>query len=248
MRSEYHAVNRTLARYLCWKFDIVIRVKIRSEYPEIGRVLAEYLCWRFDTVVIGAKNIPASGGLLLIGNHQEAFDGPLVLHGTRSRAVKLVVKNDSESRTALSLLRLLTGALTINRNTGDLETMRMVESILKRKGAVCMFPEGHRSESGTVKGFHPGGAVIARRVPSAKIVPFAITNADHLTVGTVVKNLDQGIHRRKKPTIAFGQPFQLPASYLPKREQRDVDIDFIRRRVLDLLPREMEGEDVLYRV
>jgi|SRR3989344_188461 len=247
MLSEYPEVGRALTRYLCGRFDIVIRGKIRPEYPEIGRLLAAYLCWRFDAVIIGAEHIPTSGGLLLLGNHQEVFDGPLVLYGARSRKVRLVVKNDGESRTALSLLRLLTGALTINRNTGDLETMRMVENILERGDTACMLPEGHRSgQTGKVIGFHPGVAVIARHVPSARIVPFGITNASHLTVGKVVKNLDRGIHRRNKPTIKIGRPFQLPPAHLSKREQREVDVTFIRRQVLNLLPPELEGEDILY--
>jgi len=248
MRSEYSEVGRALALDIYRLFDAITRgeVKIRSECPEVGRVLAEYLCWRFDAVIKGAESIPASGGTFLIGDHQQAFDGPLVIHGARSREVKLVVKNDGESRKGLYLLRLLTGAITINRNTSDFETMRMIVSTLERKGTVCMFPEGHRSEDGKVKGFHPGVAVIARHAPGAKIVPFAITNASHLTVGTVVKNLDQGIHRRKKPTIEFGKPFQLPPAHLPPKQQREEDTRVIRRSVLDLLPEDMEGEDELF--
>ena len=247
MLSEYPEVGRALTRNLCWRFDAVIKGKIRSEYPEVGRLFAAYLCWRFDAVIIGAEHIPTSGGLLLLGNHQEVFDGPLVLYGARPRKVRLVVKNDGENHLALSLLRQLTGALTINRNTGDLEAVKMVENILERGDTACMLPEGHRSgQTGKVIGFHPGVAVIARHVPSAKIVPFGITSAGHLTVGKVVKNLDRGIHRRNKPTIKFGRPFQLPPAHLSKREQRDVDVTFIRRQVLNLLPPELEGEDILY--
>jgi len=248
MRSEYSAICRALALDSYRLFNAIIKgdVKIRSEFPEVGQLLAWYLCWRFDAEIIGVENIPVSGGTFLIGDHQQAFDGPLVIHGARSRGVNLVVKNDSESRKALTLLRLLTGAITINRNSSDFETMRTIVSILKRGGAVCMFPEGHRSKDGKVRGFHPGAAVIARRAPKAKIVPFAITNASHLTVGSVVKNLDRGIHRRKKPAIEFGPSFQLPPARLPPKQQREEDTRIMRGSVLDLLPEDMAGEDVLY--
>ncbi len=246
MRSEYRVVGRTLARYLDFRFGSVFRCEIRTEYPEVGRVIAAYLCCRFDAEIIGAENIPASGGVQLVGNHLVEFDGPLVVHGARSRDVKLVVKNDGEDTRALHLVSLLTGALTITRNTSNLETMRTIESILTRKGVVCMFPEGHRSEDGKVRGFHQGVAVIARHVPSAKIVPFAITNAEKLGVGPVVANLDRGIHRKDKPTIEFGPSFQLPPAHLSKRRQRKLDVFTMRQSVLDLLPPEMEGEDKLY--
>jgi 1-acyl-sn-glycerol-3-phosphate acyltransferase len=246
MHSEYRVVGQTLARYVSWRLGSVIRGEIRSEYPEAGRVLAAYLCWRFDAEIIGAENIPASGGVQLIGNHLKEFDGPLVIHGARSRDVKLVVKNDGEDPRALHLVSLLTGALTITRNTSDLETLRTIESILTRKGVVCMFPEGHRSDDGKVRGFHPGVAVIARHVPSTKIVPFAITNAKHLGVGMVVRNLDRGVKRKARPTIEFGPSFRLPPAHLPNREQRCADVARIRRSVLDLLPPEMEGPDELF--
>lgn len=251
LRFEYSVVGRALAIDSYRLFDAIIRgeVRIRSEFPEVGRVIARYLCWRFGAKIIGAENIPSSGGVLLIGNHLQVFDGTLGTHGPQPREVKLVVKNDGENRLGLRLLRLLTGAITMSRNTGDLEAVRMIESILEQKGVVCMFPEGHRPEDGKMRGFHPGIAVIARHVPSAKIVPFGITNASHLTFGTVVKNLDRGISiKGKRPTIRFGKPFQLPTERFPKskREQRYADVAFIRQRVLDLLPPYMEGPNELF--
>jgi len=38
----------------------------------------------------------------------------------------------------------------------------------------------------------------------------------------------------------------LPPSHLPSKQQREEDVTIIRRRVLDLLPPTMEGENVLY--
>jgi 1-acyl-sn-glycerol-3-phosphate acyltransferase len=246
MHFAYHGVGSTFARYLSLRFGTVFRAELRSEYPEVGQWLADYLCWRFGAITIGTENIPTSGGVLLIGNHQKEFDGPLVIHGSRPRVVRLVVKNDGESQKALQLLRLLTGAVTINRNTNDLETMRTIESILAREGVVCMFPEGHRSEDGKVRGFHPGAAMVARRVPSARIVPFAITNARDLGMGTVVRNLDRGLPGEDKPTIKIGPSFQLPPAHLSRKRQRRLDLTTIRQSVLDLLPKEMEGDDELY--
>ncbi len=249
MSVEYSVVGRALALDSYRLFTAILNgeVRIRSEFPEVGQLLARYLCWRFGAQIIGAENIPSSGGVIFFGNHLQVFDGPLATHGAQPREVKLVVKNDGESRVGLRLMRLLTGAITINRSTGDLEALRMIESILKQNGAACMFPEGHRPRDGRMKGFHSGIAVLARHVPSAKLVPFGITHAGHLTFSTVVKNLDRGVYiRGERPAIRIGKSFQLEPAHLGKREQREKDVFTIRRSVLDLLPPEMEGENELH--
>jgi len=219
---------------------------MRVAYQAIGRLLAAYLFERFYAVAIGTGNIPAFGPTILAGNHQEAYDGILVLRGARLRRVIMMVKTDGEKPVTLYLLNLLGDTLSIHRSTGDLEAMRLAIGVLERGDVLCMFPEGHRSESGKVKGFHPGIATIARHIPSAKIVPFGITNASHLGVGKVVTNLDRGVRREKNPTIRFGPAFRLPPAHLPIKQQREEDIANIRRRVLALLPEDMEGKDILH--
>lgn len=217
---------------------------MQNVYLTLGRAIAWYLFWRFNAVSIGEENIPKSGPLLFAGDHQQVFDGLLSRYGTRSRkVVRTMIKLDGEHPLALYLLDKLADMFTIKRNISDLEAMRMAISVLKNGDAICMFPEGHRSKE--VIGFHPGVAMIARRVPSAQIVPFGISNAEHLTVRKVIRNLDRGLPG-KRPTIRFGPPFRLPPTYLPTKQQREVDIDRIRREVLALLPPELEGKNELW--
>lgn len=218
---------------------------MQNAYLTLGRAIAWYLFWRFNAVSIGEENIPKSGPVIFVGNHQQLFDGVLTRYGTRSRkVVRTMIKVDNVPHLALDLLRVLADMFTISRNTGDLAAMRMAISVLEAGDAICMFPPGHRSEK--VIGFHPGVAMIARRVPSAKIVPFGVINAHRLTLDKVGLNLDRGIRTKNPPTIRFGQPFQLPSASLPTKQQREVDIDLFRRKVLDLLPPKLEGKNELW--
>ncbi len=216
---------------------------MRLGYQLIGRPIGKYLFWRFDVRVLGVENIPTSGPLLFVGNHQREFDGALVLRGI-PRRVRTIIKSDQESKLALLLLGIIADTFTIKRNSSDIGAIRRAKTILESNIALCMFPEAHRSRE--VIGFHPGVASIARGVEHLQIVPFGITNADHLGVSTVIKNLHTGIKTGSRPTIRFGVPFQLPTTHLPKRQQRSANVEMIRRKVLDLLPADMEGENVLH--
>ena len=215
-------------------------------YYAVAQPLATYLFWRFGAVAQGVENIPRSGPIILVGNHQREFDGVLVLRSV-PRRVRTIVKSDNEDPKALFLLSLLADMFTIDRNSSDVGALRKARHVLKNGGALCMFPQAHRTFE--VIGFHPGVVALARSTDGIQIVPFGIVHAQDLTVGTVTRNLLRGIQTDEKPTISFGEPFQLaPLPPAQARKQRDADLELIRRSVLDLLPPEMEGENVLHRI
>ncbi|HEX7456583.1 MAG TPA: lysophospholipid acyltransferase family protein [Candidatus Nanoarchaeia archaeon] len=215
-------------------------------YYAVAKPLATYLALRFGAVAQGVENIPRSGPIIAVGNHQKEFDGILVLWGIRRRT-RTIVKSDNENPLALFLLSFLADMFTINRNSSDYGALRKARKVLRRGGAICMFPSAHRTIK--VGGFHPGVVGLARSTEGVQIVPFGITHAEGLGVGTVVRNLHRGAQAENKPTIRFGEPFQLaPLPPAEARRQRDADLDFIRGRVLDLLPAELEGENTRYTI
>jgi 1-acyl-sn-glycerol-3-phosphate acyltransferase len=68
------------------------------------------------------------------------------------------------------------------------------------------------------------------------ILPVAVTGSDKL------RNLWWCFLHRPRITITIGQPFSLPpGNGKPTREQRQQMIDFIMRKVADLLPPEYRG-------
>ncbi|OGY26943.1 MAG: hypothetical protein A2Z11_02735 [Candidatus Woykebacteria bacterium RBG_16_43_9] len=216
---------------------------MKLAYYGVAIPLAHLLFWRIGAVAEGIENIPRSGPVLFAGNHQKEGDGVLVLRGI-PRRVRTLVKSDNESGIALFLLGLLADMIIIDRNSSDYGALREARYILKSSGALLMFPGAHRIRE--VIGFHPGVASLARCTDGVMIVPFGILHADHLGVSEVIRILFRGSKTKEKPTIRFGEPFKLPPAHLPSKQQREEDVATIRRRVLDLLPEDMEGENVLY--
>ena len=216
---------------------------MKLAYYGVAIPLARLLFWRMGAVAKGVGNIPRSGPVLFAGNHQREGDGLLVLRSI-PRRVRTIVKSDNEDPKALYLLNLLADMIILDRNSSDYDAFREARNVLKSGGALCMFPGAHRTFE--VIGFHPGVASLARCTDGVRVVPFGITHADHLSVREVIRILFRGPKTEERPTIRFGASFQLPHSHLPSKQQREEDVTIIRRRVLDLLPPTMEGENVLY--
>src|SRR4030067_2699414 len=128
-------------------------------YYAVAQPLAAYLFWRFGAVAQGVENIPRSGPIILVGNHQREFDGVLVLRSV-PRRVRTIVKSDNEDPKALYLLNLLADMIILDRNSSDYDAFREARNVLKSGGALCMFPGAHRIRE--VIGFHPGVASLAR--------------------------------------------------------------------------------------
>lgn len=214
-------------------------------YKTVGRSVARYFFWRFNAQVLGIENVPRSCAVLFVGNHQSNFDGVLVL-GSIARRVRIMIKSDGEDPRALLLMKVFADMFTVTRNSRDLTAMRKAQSVLQNGGAICMFPEGHRSVE--VIGFHSGVATIARKIDGLKIVPFGITHSN-ISIGGALRNLGiTQLQPELKPTIVFGPAFELPpaTSFSTSKDQRVADTVYIRQQVLDLLPKDLEGEDRLY--
>ena len=216
---------------------------MKLAYYGVAKPLAYLLFWRLGAVGEGVENIPRSGPVLFAGNHQREGDGVFILRCI-PRRVRTLVKSDNESGKALFLLGLLADMITIDRNSSDYGAFRKARNVLKSGGAVCMFPPAHRAAK--VGGFHPGVASLARCTDRVRIVPFGILRAEHLGVSEVIRILIRGPRIKETPTIRFGKSLELPPAHLPAKQQRVEDVGMIRRRVLDLLPENMEGENELW--
>ncbi len=133
--------------------------------------------------VSGLENLPASGGVLFVSNHQGAFDIPLLLGYIPG--LKGFVSKKENSRlpivgTWMKLLRcifidrkdLRQSARAIARGISDLQAGR----------SLIVFPEGTRSKSGVMRRFKDGSFKLATR-SGAAIVPLTIDGSYRLLEG-----------------------------------------------------------------
>lgn len=139
------------------------------------------VCWLTCTIpfprrVVGRRNVPKTGGVLLVANHASFLDIPAV-GGSIGRHVSFVARESLGKNRFLAWLIPRVGTILIRRGEADRGALRSIVERLQQGGAVLMFPEGTRSPDGRVHAFK-GGAVYAAQRAGATIVPVGVRGTD----------------------------------------------------------------------
>lgn len=159
----------------------------------VGRFLAKVV-WR--TTVVGGDNLPLDGPVLLAANHTGLMDGPVVM-GVVRRPVHMIVK-ESMFRGPLGTVLRAAGQIPVD-TSGGRTALTIALAVLKRGGAVGIFPEGNRGR-GDLAEVRAGVAWLAL-TSGAPVVPVAVlgTRRTGQKVGSV-----PGFRRRLY--VEVGQP------------------------------------------
>jgi 1-acyl-sn-glycerol-3-phosphate acyltransferase len=122
----------------------------------------------------GWGNVPTSGPLLVLANHQSMFDPVLVGLASRRYLSYLARKNLFEQPVLAPLIKSL-NAIPIDRGLGK-DGIQAVLDALGQGQAVLIFPEGERTHNGEVQPLKPGVSLLIKRL-SCPIVPVGIAGA-----------------------------------------------------------------------
>jgi 1-acyl-sn-glycerol-3-phosphate acyltransferase len=127
--------------------------------------------------VFGRENIPRTGGLCIVSNHDSIFDILLLLAYT-GRPIGFITKKEILLIPFLNVLVSVLGGLFIDRKNIRSAVRTINRGIEKIKAGGCMliFPEGHRSRGRGLLPFHSGSLKLATRA-EAPIVPVAIAGS-----------------------------------------------------------------------
>ncbi|MBV9023451.1 MAG: 1-acyl-sn-glycerol-3-phosphate acyltransferase [Streptomycetaceae bacterium] len=120
--------------------------------------------------VLGAWRVPATGPLILAGNHTHNLDGPMLI-GTCPRPVHFLVKKEAFIGPLNPFLRSI-GQLQVDRSSADRTAVTTALGVLERGGVLGIFPEGRRGE-GDFAELRSGIAYFAVR-SGAPVVPVAV--------------------------------------------------------------------------
>jgi|TARA_Y100000588_G_scaffold326240_1_gene360542 1-acyl-sn-glycerol-3-phosphate acyltransferase len=181
----------------------------------------------------GVNNIPINGPLIFVANHQ-AYVDPSLISVISPRKVNFVAKSEVFKFLPLALLLKSYGAHPIKRNRLDLNFFRWAIKILNNGEALCLFPEGTRSNGILKKGL-PGIVHLAVR-SGVNIIP----------VGIEGTNKNQGISGvlfpRGKIIVKVGKAFKFEKSNksLPRDTIDDI-LDKIMNNIAELIPSGMRG-------
>ena len=181
----------------------------------------------------GVNNIPINGPLIFVANHQ-AYVDPSLISVISPRKVNFVAKSEVFKFLPLALLLKSYGAHPIKRNRLDLNFFRWAIKILNNGEALCLFPEGTRSNG-----------ILKKGLP--RIVHLAVrSGVNIIPVGIEGTNKNQGISGvlfpRGKIIVKVGKAFKFEKSNksLPRDTIDDI-LDKIMNNIAELIPSGMRG-------
>ncbi len=175
----------------------------------LGRVVLRPLFWLlYRPRIVGRRNVPARGPVLLASNHLASLD-TVIIPTSAARPVQFLIK--SSYFTGSGILGRLKrwfftsiGGVPVYRATGrDARAALDAGSSILRAGSVfAVFPEGTRSRDGKLHEGHGGAAWMARET-GATIVPVGL-------IGTgTVKPFGHLLPGRPRLEVRFGEPLDL---------------------------------------
>ncbi len=131
------------------------------------------LFWRIR--VTGIENVPKTGGVLLVANHQSFLDPPLI-GSYLQREMHFMARRTLFKNPLFGALIGRCNAFSIERDTADVKGVRNAIDRLQRGNILLVFPEGTRTRDGTVGRMKAGIGMLAERA-AVPIVPVLIEGA-----------------------------------------------------------------------
>ena len=175
--------------------------------------------------VIGRRNVPMQGSLVVVANHGSHLDPPLLGHAL-GRPVAFMAKQELFRVPLLGPLIRALAAYPVKRGASDREAIRTATARLNEGWATGVFLDGTRQADGRINQPMPGAALLAARSGSP-LLPVAIINS-HRALGT-----GQSMPRLVPIQIRIGEPVPAPASRRkPDLEATTVEL---QRRINALL-------------
>ncbi len=142
-------------------------------YGTIRVIVGSLLRLGFGLRVHGRENVPKTGPVLLVANHQSYLDPPVVSTSITCRQTQFLARAGLFENRLFSLWITMLNSVPVGE--GDSETAAIRE-ILRRLGddkSVLIFPEGSRTMNGAMEEFKRGVAVLLKRAKCVT-VPLAI--------------------------------------------------------------------------
>ena len=126
----------------------------------------------FDLKTYGTENVPKTGGVLLVANHQSFLDPVLVAVHLR-RPVSFLAKSELFENSYFSGFIRMLHAFPVRQGEGDIGAVKEVIRQLEEGHVLNIYPEGSRTENGQLGRLEKGVALVIRKA-GVPVVPVAI--------------------------------------------------------------------------
>ena len=165
------------------------------------KILTRILC-QIDASQLA--RVPAEGPLIVVGNHVNFFDVPVVYTHLQPRKMTGYAKSEVWDNPALGWLFTLWGAIPLHRGEADMAAIRRGLAVLDAGHILAVAPEGTRSGHGRLQRGHAGVVILALR-SGAPLLPIALHGSENYR-----EELSR--LRRTSVNITVGRPFYLHAA------------------------------------
>lgn len=162
----------------------------------VGRAIV--LGWRPD--VRGLEHVPATGGVILAGNHLSVAD-EYFLASVVPRYITFMAKADYWKSPLTRFIGNGIGAIPVDlRGSGSGQSaLAAAVPVLKSGGVIALYPEGSRSPDGRLYRGRTGVVRLAQEA-GVPIVPVGVRGTDR------VQPIGARFPRPGKVSFAFGEP------------------------------------------
>lgn len=160
-------------------------LKQRQPGHPIYRIIWWHLCHALCVVwfafsyrfrFFGQANIPRTGPVLLVSNHQSMLDPIIVGIGSSHRQFYAMARKTLWNNKLLGIMMGSLNAIPVDQDKPDASTMKRCIEVLKEDHALLIFPEGARTFTGQTQPFEPGLMLIIKRAKPT-IIPVALEGA-----------------------------------------------------------------------
>ncbi len=180
--------------------------------PVIGFARTMFRVLDMHIEVIGAENVPRTGGAVLASNHSSYLDFIFCGLGARPshRLVRFMAKKSVFDHKVSGPLMRGMRHIPVDRDAG-MASFRAAAAALKNGEVVGVFPEATISESFTIKALKSGATRLARtaKVP---LIPMAVWGPHRLWT----KGRPKELTKRHVPVLVkIGEPIEVPKGQSP---------------------------------
>jgi 1-acyl-sn-glycerol-3-phosphate acyltransferase len=180
------------------------------------------------------KKIPRNGPLIMVGNHVNFLEAPVILPHLDNPNVTGLAKRETWNNPLFHFLFNQWGVIPIDRGVVDREAFRLSIEALKQGKILAVSPEGTRSKDGRLLPGKPGIVALAMR-SQAPLMPVCFYGYENFWQN--FKRL-----RRSDFHVAVGKPFRLQLNDEgPDKEARQRITDEIMYKIAELLPEQYRG-------
>lgn len=178
--------------------------------------------------------VPIKGPLLLVANHVNFLDAPVIIALMHPRQTTGLIKKETWDNAFHRFLFNIWEGIPIDRSIADFKAFREAQNALKEGKLLAVAPEGTRSEDGVLIQAKPGVAMLAIKA-GVPILPIAYYGHESFS-----KNLKK--LKRTPMFIKVGNPFRIHLNGHAKEKGVMQDVaDEIMIEVAKLMPDPYRG-------